>query len=243
MRKIAIGDIHGCRIALRTIIEAINPQPEDTIITLGDYIDRGADSKSVIEQLMALRERCNLITLMGNHELMLMRAFGGKDDMRSWLHFGGVQTLQSYGFQGVVSHPDDIKNIIPYDHMRFIMDCEAYHEDDKNIFVHANYEWDAPMDKQTEDASFWAHLRKGPIQRAHISGKTVWVGHTPQTTGILRDEGHLVCLDTYCFRTGWLTAAEVNSRKIWRSNEYGALQEPFWPSKPSADETDHSQQT
>lgn len=70
-RSIAIGDIHGCLLALKAIIAAIDLQPEDTIITLGDYIDRGPDSKGVLDQLIELEGRCNLIPLKGDHDEML----------------------------------------------------------------------------------------------------------------------------------------------------------------------------
>ncbi len=72
-RTIAIGDIHGCSAALEALIREIKPTPEDTLVTLGDYVDRGPNSKRVIEILLAMRTRCKLITLKGNHELLLLR--------------------------------------------------------------------------------------------------------------------------------------------------------------------------
>jgi serine/threonine protein phosphatase 1 len=75
---IAIGDIHGCARALRTVIEAIQPQGNDTLIPLGDCIDRGPDSRQVIDELLRLRERCNLIPLLGNHEEMMLNVLDGK---------------------------------------------------------------------------------------------------------------------------------------------------------------------
>ena len=70
-RTIAVGDIHGCSVALTAVLQAAAPQPEDTIITLGDHIDRGPDSRGVIERLLALAGRCRLIPLLGNHEMLL----------------------------------------------------------------------------------------------------------------------------------------------------------------------------
>ena len=86
-RVIAIGDIHGCARALATLIEAIQPGPDDLLIPLGDYIDRGPDSKWVIDQLIALRNRCQLIPLLGNHEEMLFLARLTRGDLNFWLHF------------------------------------------------------------------------------------------------------------------------------------------------------------
>ena len=73
-RTIAIGDIHGCSAALDALLEAIRPRPEDCIVTLGDYINRGPDSRGVIERLIELKDRCRLVPLLGNHEEMLFEA-------------------------------------------------------------------------------------------------------------------------------------------------------------------------
>jgi hypothetical protein len=72
-RTIAIGDIHGCRDALAALIDAIGPGPDDTLVTLGDHIDRGPDSRGVIDQLLALASRCRLVPLLGDHEEMVRR--------------------------------------------------------------------------------------------------------------------------------------------------------------------------
>jgi serine/threonine protein phosphatase 1 len=71
-RTIAIGDIHGCATALKTLVQAIAPGPADTLIPLGDVIDRGPQSRQVIEQLLELRARCQLRPVLGNHEEMLL---------------------------------------------------------------------------------------------------------------------------------------------------------------------------
>lgn len=73
-RIIAVGDIHGCSLALAALIQAIGSTPLDTLVFLGDYIDRGPDSRGVIEQIMALGKQCIVVPLMGNHEEMLLAA-------------------------------------------------------------------------------------------------------------------------------------------------------------------------
>src|SRR3954470_11444972 len=95
-RLFAVGDVHGCSTALRTLIAAIHPRPEDTIVTLGDYIDWGPDSRGVIEQLIGLSSSCHLVPLLGNHEEMLLDALGSDVKLRAWLDQGGEQTLLSY---------------------------------------------------------------------------------------------------------------------------------------------------
>src|SRR5262249_55478968 len=73
------------------------PGPDDTVVTLGDYIDWGPDSRSVLDQLTALGERCTFVPLLGNHEKMLLAAREGRSDLQFWLKFGGRATLASYG--------------------------------------------------------------------------------------------------------------------------------------------------
>ena len=67
-RTIAIGDIHGCSKAFSVLVEAIDVQPEDTIVALGDFVDRGIDSKGVLDQMIVLAARCNLVPILGNHD-------------------------------------------------------------------------------------------------------------------------------------------------------------------------------
>lgn len=220
MRTIVIGDIHGCLKALESLLEAINPTEDDTIVTLGDVIDRGPDSKGVIELLMSLSDKYTLIPIMGNHELMLMRAFEAKSENTFWYRHGGQQTLQSYGFQYPVA-PDELAKAIPREHMRFLADFLAYYEDEHNIFVHAGYDWDAPMAKQTETASFWKRITFEAYPRPHRSGKTVWVGHSPQHQ--ILDLGHVVCIDTNAFGNNWLTAVDVNTRERWQADNTGQV--------------------
>ena len=97
-RTIAIGDIHGCQAALAALIDTIAPGSEDTLVTLGDYIDRGAHSSGVVDQLIALARRCRLVPLLGNHEELLLDALRDITNLRRWLTLGGADTLRSYGW-------------------------------------------------------------------------------------------------------------------------------------------------
>ncbi len=81
-RIIAIGDIHGCSAALRSLTEIIAPQADDTLIPLGDCVDRGPDSCGVLEQLLILRDRCRLFPLLGNHEEMMLNYLDGPSATR-----------------------------------------------------------------------------------------------------------------------------------------------------------------
>lgn len=211
-RLFAIGDIHGCSSAFKSLIEAINPAQDDTIVTLGDYVDYGPDSRSVIDQLIQVSHRCRLIPLLGNHEEMLLQALESDSALRSWLDLGGDQTLLSYPYAGT--------NIIDLAHVEFIRGCLDYFETDDFIFAHANYDPDLPMDRQPSLKLRWEFLDQA-LQRPHTSGKRVIVGHTPQTSGEVLDLGHVICIDTDCSRGGWLTGLEVRRGQVIQANQIG----------------------
>ena len=216
-RTISIGDIHGCSIALNTLIKAINPKPQDRIVTLGDVIDWGPNSRSVLEQLIQLGKRCHLIPLLGNHEEMLLKARSSQSEFIYWTQYGGLDTLDSYGKRSIW---DDI----PAAHYQFLESCQSFHEADHHIFVHANFDPTLPMPKQPDQLLRWEHI--DPTKsRQHISRKTVILGHTPQKSGEILDLGSVVCIDTFCHGGGWLTALDVLTGKIWQSNQQGELRE------------------
>ena len=211
MRRFVIGDIHGCAKALRSLIEIIDPRPDDELVFLGDYVDRGPDSRNCVDQLIALKERCRLVTLRGNHEIMLMGvAFGGLNS-KAWLASGGLATVSSYG--------GSLKKIPPQ-HIAFFQSLRPYYETDDCIFVHANYDPDLPMSQQREIDTYWTHLSKS-MPGPHCSGKIVYVGHTPQPFGLVLNKEHLVCVDTYCFGNGYLTALDLDTGTSIQVDKHG----------------------
>lgn len=214
-RTIAIGDIHGCSRALAGLIEAIEPRPEDRLIPLGDYIDGGPDSRGVIDQLIALTQRCQLIPLLGNHEEMLREARLSLRNLNFWLMSGGRSGLASYGTPGGLE-------LIPQAHFDFLETCCAFHETDKHIFVHAHYLPLAPLAEQDSATRLWTFL-DDRAPEPHCSGKTVIVGHTPQKHGEVLDLGFLKCIDTFCHGGGWLTALEVQTGQLWQVDIQGQL--------------------
>lgn len=212
-RTIAIGDIHGCSAALAALVEAIDPQADDTIITLGDYIDRGPDSRSVIELLLRLQDRCRLLPLVGNHEIIFFHVQSNVEVLDFWLNScGGTATLASY--RGRFEH-------IPPEHWRFLQQLLPFHESETHLFVHANYTPSLPLCEQSEQVLYWTHLNTIPAP--HVSGKQAIVGHTPQTSGAILHAGHLVCIDTWCFGSGALTAYDVDTGHIWQADKGGVL--------------------
>ncbi len=212
-RTIAIGDIHGCSQALAALLDAVTPTAEDTIVPLGDYVDRGPDSRGVVDLLIQLAEQCEVVPLLGNHEAMLLDSLESPECFDFWLRCGGRETLASYG--GALS-------LIPPLHLAFFHGCRRYYETDSHFMVHANYDPDLPLDEQTDRLSLWEHIVYRMPPR-HASGKTAIVGHTPQSSGEILDLDHLIGIDTYCVGGGWLTAYEINSRQTWQANREGQL--------------------
>ncbi|MCO8120654.1 serine/threonine protein phosphatase [Stieleria sp. TO1_6] len=216
-RLIAIGDIHGCRTALETLLEAINPASSDTIVTLGDYVDRGPDSKGVIDTLIDLGNRTQLVGIIGNHEEMMFEVLQRGGSHHAWLRYGGLETLESYGFNGDL-------NFLPPDHQSFFDSLGDYYSVEDFFFTHAAYDPEVPLPEQEIEMLRWHSLTDG-IPPQHQDGQTAVVGHTANREGEIVDSGHLICLDTYCYGGGWLTAMEMNSRQVWQANQKGQLRQ------------------
>lgn len=214
-RLIAIGDIHGFRAALETLLDAIDPQPEDVIVTLGDYVDRGPDSRGVIDTLIRWGHKTQLIALAGNHEEMMLSVIRGEQSHHGWLRYGGIETLESYGFDGTM-------DFLPPDHLEFLENLGDYFVHDSFFFMHAAYDPQLELDEQPIEMLRWHSLRMG-IPAAHFSGRVAVVGHTAHPEGAVLDVGHLICLDTNCYDGGFLTAMELPSKRLWQSTPDGQL--------------------
>ncbi len=210
-RQIVIGDIHGCADALNALLTAIAPDRNDTIITLGDYVDRGPKSSEVVEILTHLVSKCKFVPLLGNHELMLLGAAQDRRNRDFWLSCGGDATLRSYGGQ--------IRNV-PQHHRIFFSNLRRFYEDENSIFVHACYEPHLELEEQNDETLFWTHIQN-PVPRRHMSQKRAFVGHTPQVDGNITQLEHLVLMDTYCFGGQWLSAMDCKTGETWQANELG----------------------
>lgn len=190
-------------------------QPQDRLVTLGDYIDRGPDSKGVIERLMSLHQKGQLVALRGNHELMMIRAKRSQPfALHHWLSAGGKETLASYS-------KADRRNlaVIPDEHWHFIEKiCVDWWETTSHFFVHANAYPNLPLNQQPPQMLFW---QKFKCPSRHRSGKTMVCGHTSQKSGRPLNLGHAVCIDTWAYGRGWLTCLDVNSGRVWQANQGG----------------------
>jgi serine/threonine protein phosphatase 1 len=212
-RTIALGEIHGCSLALGAILDVIRPRTLDTIVTLGDYINRGPHSRGVIDRLIDLGRRCRLVPLLGNHEQTLLDVRAGRAPVSWFLDMGGGYTLDSYGSGRDISVFSD-------EHFRFLEACLDFHETDSHIFVHASYVPDLAIPEQPTNFLRWESLRNS-LPEPHVSGKTVIAGHTSQKGGEVLDVGHRKVIDTYCYGGGWLTAMDVITGEVWQADREG----------------------
>ena len=202
-RVIAIGDIHGCSVALQSLLEILGPTESDTIVTLGDYVNRGPDSRGVLDQLIDLQRCCRLIPLLGNHDDLLLH------NRTSRTHLAGMPCID----------PDNGLELFDERHFDFLESCDTFFEIDTHFFVHANYDPSLPLDQQDRYMLLWLHLESMP--RRHRSNKIAIVGHTSQRDGAILDRKHLICIDTFCHGGGWLTAMDVRSGDVWQVDRDG----------------------
>ena len=209
-RILAIGDVHGCLKALDTLLDFVELQPADELIFLGDYIDRGPDSRGVIERVIELSAREKFVALRGNHEAWLLRAQFEPSWFDSWQGVGGEETLISYDAFSV----DDL----PAEHLEFINSTRMFFQNESHIFVHAAISAKPPHENR-EEQLLWGKFNQ---IKPHPSGKRVICGHSAQRGGVPNNSSHAVCIDTFCYGGGWLSALDVTSDRVWQANELGA---------------------
>jgi serine/threonine protein phosphatase 1 len=193
-----IGDIHGCLRPLQRLLTKIAPQPGDEVIFIGDYIDRGPESREVVDYLLGLAYRC--VFLLGNHEKMLLEYLDGKDG-GIYLPNGGHATLQSYG--------GDFANIPPA-HLSFFHSLRPMYETPGYLFVHAGVRPLVPLDKQELDDLVW--IRQEFFQFIGRFPKPVVFGHTPLRQVLLTPDR--IGIDTGCVYGGKLTCVKLPSREV-----------------------------
>jgi len=188
MRRFAISDIHGCcktfKAALTNIIKL---QKDDQLFILGDYIDRGPDSKEVFDHIWELQNAgYEIHCLMGNHEDMLLKALdGGTRATGLWLMNGGRETLHSFDVSSV--------NDIPEQYIEFIKQLDLYIELDDYWLVHAGLNFLDPKGLFADrDAMLWIRRWYKEIDWKVMGKRTVVHGHTPVTKAHIEERMTIV---------------------------------------------------
>ncbi|MBK7872513.1 MAG: serine/threonine protein phosphatase [Saprospiraceae bacterium] len=177
MRKFAISDIHGCNKTFLALLEKIQFSTADELYLLGDYIDRGPDSKGVIDSIFNLQKTGYQVhCLLGNHELMILEAFSDEDvedrNMNHWLMNGGVATIQSFVTKD--GTPD-----IPDIYFQFAQNLQFYLELDDYILVHAGLNFRSLNPFADMESMLWIRNWYNKIELEWLRGRVVVHGHTP----------------------------------------------------------------
>ncbi len=215
MRIIAVGDIHGCYQAWLALAEAVPFAVYDVLVTLGDHVDRGPNSREVIDSLIEWGKEHRVICLRGNHEVLMLDALKDRFGLRPWLEVGGMATMESYRGTG------NGMGAVPPEHREFLEATVPWWETESHIFVHASVNPSLPMEQQTEPDLFWK--RVDFTAPPHLSGKRVICGHSAHKDGVPKSNGHTTCIDTWAYGGGWLTALDVSTGAYWQARESGEV--------------------
>jgi serine/threonine protein phosphatase 1 len=212
-RQIAVGDIHGCAKTFRVMVrDELCLTSSDHLIVLGDMIDRGPDSKGVIDEIISLKERgIRVQVLQGNHEEMMINASQSNESNDYWLRNGGQETLDSFG----VKHVSEI----PSTYRDFIRHTEIYVETAEYIFVHAGLNFNKSDPFSDYDSMKW--IRKMEVDPTKIGNRTIVHGHVPAPLPLLLKSGRFnINLDAGCVYKdipgmGNLLAFDVTNKKFY----------------------------
>ncbi len=199
-----IGDVHGCLDALEKLLSKLPIGSEDKLIFLGDYLDRGPDSKGVIDFLINLSKFYDCVFLRGNHEQMMLECLDNGRDCYLWEFNGAGATIRSYG---------GIKNI-PQEHLSFLRSTKFYEIIGGFIFVHAGLRPGVPIENQEPFDLVW--IRDEFIYSSDpVPGYKVIFGHTPFSDVLILPDK--IGIDTGCVYGGKLSCIRVEDQKIFQT--------------------------
>ena len=224
-RVYAIGDIHGRRDCLDRLLVAIGEDginreaAETTIVFLGDLVDRGDDSRGVIERTMQVSRACATVLLMGNHEEILIRSWEGERQATGLLHrVGGRETLMSYGVGAAEYDACDIEELttliadtIPAAHISFLRSFADHWTCGDYLFVHAGIRPGIAVDEQSPSDLRW--IRREFLDDPRDHGLMVVHGHS--ITDEVDERPNRIGIDTGAFASGRLTALGIEGAERW----------------------------
>lgn len=217
---IAIGDIHGCFDECQILVEQlIENHPDRELIFLGDYVDRGPDSKDVLAYLYELEAHRSCVFLRGNHDQFMLDVYDGVGDWGEvWRNNGAMSTLNSYGIMGY--SPRAMGQYIPAEHIDFLRRTKIYHETDEFFFVHGGIHPYLTVAQakigMTNMGFMWQ--REHMYAKDRVWEKTVVCGHTIIDDPVIKD--NLIAIDTGAYISyigrgqGHLTAILLPEREV-----------------------------
>jgi serine/threonine protein phosphatase 1 len=209
---LAIGDVHGCNRRLRQLLDRIEIDPHvDTLVFVGDYLDRGPDARGTIDTLLEIKAtHPNTICLRGNHEAMFLNYYREGRGEELFLYNSGMNTLDSYGITLAEVRRG---SGFPESHLRFLSALPLVYETEEYFFVHAGVRPGIPLAEQTPEDLLW--IRHEFIESGEDFGRTVVFGHTPLPEPLI--ETNKIGIDTGAVYGGRLTCIELPSRKIYQT--------------------------
>lgn len=208
LKTYAIGDIHGCLDKLERLVQLCELDADDQcarFVFLGDYIDRGPDSRGVVQYLMAFQAYIpeRVICLKGNHEDMLLSAVEDESREDHWLRNGGTQTLYSYQVPTAFD--------LPRNHLDWLRSLPLSYDDGLRFFVHAGVHPDRPFDQQDEHDLLW--IREPFLSSEKDLSRLVVHGHTPLASGVPEQRRNRLNIDTGAVYGRPLSAAVFSERE------------------------------
>lgn len=218
----AVGDVHGRADLLRDLLKKIeadwsaSPAQTMRLLMLGDYVDRGAESKGVLDILVGLVSQGGerMIAMKGNHEEALLGFLLDPTTGAAWAEHGGRETLVSYGVTPPRGRGDDeawkeardaFAKVIPASHLSFLQNLQLFATVGDYVFVHAGLRPGTPLDQQEEHDLLW--IRKEFLDSPAWTNHVVVHGHTPMAEPALRPGR--IGVDTGAYATGVLTAVRL----------------------------------
>lgn len=224
VRIYAIGDVHGRADLLQSLLTVIDADlahsaPERAIqVFLGDYVDRGPDSRAVLDLLIARSKSHETVCLKGNHEVFLLEVLNDPARLREWGHYGGLLTLVSYGVNPTMNPAEEdqielieaLRRALPAEHLAFLQQLPSSFVCGDFFFVHAGVKPGVALSHQKEEDLLW--IREEFLESERRFGKYIVHGHTPVSAPDIRP--NRINIDTGAYATGNLTLLTIQGDSL-----------------------------
>jgi serine/threonine protein phosphatase 1 len=224
VRIYAVGDVHGRADLLQSLLTVIDAdiersRPEQAIqVFLGDYVDRGPDSRGTLDLLIERRARFETVCLKGNHEVFLLEVLKNPAKLQDWRHYGGLLTLASYGIRPSMNpSPEEqveliaeLQRAIPPEHLAFLQQLPSSYVCGDFFFVHAGVRPRVPLEKQRDEDLLW--IRDEFLNSDERFSKYIVHGHTPVASPDIRP--NRINIDTGAYATGNLTLLTIQGDSL-----------------------------